>query len=168
MTTTFSAQIFKEDMESWIVNWVGVYNEKMKTIPCPFAKQALIKDEIEWYFADNTAGLVRLLTEFELKKEVAVIGFSKKSISPSVVAELAEDVNIEMMKRDLVALEDHPDSTEMVLGESMNQGTWGFIAVQSLSKLNRASEMLDKAGYYKDWPKEYYDDTVSWRIKEKY
>jgi hypothetical protein len=55
----------------------------------------------------------------------------------------------------------------MVLEESMNQGTWGFIAVQSLSKLNRASDMLAKTGYYKDWSKEYYDDTVAWRIKEK-
>ncbi|CAB5221579.1 hypothetical protein UFOVP247_203 [uncultured Caudovirales phage] len=158
---------FKEDMASWITQWVSVYNEKMKAIPCPFAKQALMKDEIEWDFAENFLDLIIKLTDFELKKEVAIIGFHRDLVDFNILEKFVEDINIDMMKRDLVALEDHPDSSEIVFGESMNHGTWGFIAVQSLSKLNRASEILARSGYYKDWPQEYYNDVVAWRFEKK-
>jgi hypothetical protein len=158
---------FKSDMSKWIHDWVSVYSDKMQAIPCPFAKQALINDSIEWYFVDSIYQLIEIYADFDLKKEVALIGFKKGAIDPENLAELTEDVNIDLMRRDLVALEDHPEKDEILFGENMNHGTWGFVAIQKLSKLNRASEQLARQGYYKDWPQKNYDDVVAWRFEKK-
>jgi hypothetical protein len=57
--------------------------------------------------------------------------------------------------RDLLALADHPDSTEVVQGVIMNQGTWAIAFVQPLAKLNAHARMVAEKGYYKDWPEDY-------------
>lgn len=157
---------FKEDIGKWIIDWVSVYNENMKAIPCPFAKSALISDNIEWYFINSVDELIEIYSDFKLEKEVSVIGFSKGSIPFDVLENLTKEANAEMMPRDLVALEDHPEKDEILFGENMNHGKWGFIAIQKLSKLNRASEQLTKQGYYKDWPQKNYDDVVTWRYSK--
>jgi hypothetical protein len=68
------------------------------------------------------------------------------------------------LNKDLVALEDHPSDPEEVNGVTMNFGKCILVLVQRLSKLNKASAMLKKQGYYDNWSQENYDDVVSWRI----
>ena len=67
------------------------------------------------------------------------------------------------MSKDIVALEDHPDDEEDVNGVKMNFGKCIIILVQRLSKINEASELLKKKGYYDVWSKENLDDVVNWR-----
>lgn len=160
-------QQFKKDMSDWILDWVSVYNENMKAIPCPFAKHALLSDNIQWQYVNSIYQLIEIYTDFDLEKEVAIIGFAKGSIPYDMLAALTEDANIDFMRRDLVALEDHPEKDEILFGENMNHGKWGFIAIQKLSKLNRASEQLARQGYYKDWPQKNYDEVVAWRYEKK-
>ena len=67
------------------------------------------------------------------------------------------------MPSGLVALEDHPHDPEIIAGEPMNQGTWAILLVQATAKLNAASKMLAKQGYYDLWTQEQLDDVVNWR-----
>ena len=64
------------------------------------------------------------------------------------------------MQQDIVALEDHPDDPEEWKSVSLNFGKCIIILVQRLSKLNQASKILKRKGYYDSWDKDHYDDVV--------
>ena len=70
-----------------------------------------------------------------------------------------------LMPNGLVALEDHPTSVEIVNGAKMNQGKWILVLIQSIDKLNRASEILKKQGYYDNWSQENLAEVVNWRTE---
>ena len=59
------------------------------------------------------------------------------------------------MNRDVVVLEDHPDTPESVKGVKLNNGHYILFLAQSLSKLNRFSKILEAGPYYKNWSKDY-------------
>ena len=162
MTTDFDQ--FKTDISKWIIEWVSVYNENIKNIPCPFAKQALLNDNIQWDFVINKDQMIEALNRFELYEEIAVVGFNPVTIDNIWLTDTISKYNEDFMQRDLLILEDHPEVNEILIGEKMNQGKWGFLAIQNLSKLNKATKQLQKKGYYDNWPKENYDSVVSWRL----
>ena len=60
-----------------------------------------------------------------------------------------------LLRKDILALEDHPDSVEDVNGVIMNQGKYALVLVQSLSKLNVAAKQMGAKGFYHNWPEEY-------------
>ena len=60
-----------------------------------------------------------------------------------------------LLARNLIALPDHPDASEIVNGISMNQGTWDIVFVQALAKLNAHARTLADRGYYHGWPEHY-------------
>lgn len=157
---------FKKDISDWIVDWVSQYNDKIKNVPCPFAKQALVKDNIQWDFVSSEREMLDALYRFKLEKEIAVIGFHPDCISTEWLVHTVEKFNDLYKDEDLLVFEDHPHLDEILLGERMNQGTWGFLAIQQRSKLNRATQMLMAQGYYDNWPQENWDDVVSWRLDD--
>jgi hypothetical protein len=60
-----------------------------------------------------------------------------------------------LLPRDILALEDHPEDVEMVIGVCMNQGTYVLALVQSLSDLNAKAQTMAARGFYHDWPEPY-------------
>lgn len=68
-----------------------------------------------------------------------------------------------LLSRDMIALADHPDAPEDVLGVRMNQGDYGLVFVQPLSKLNSFARQIAAKGYYHDWPEEYLEDLFQHR-----
>jgi hypothetical protein len=158
---------FKEDVEKWIVDWVSVYNENLKHIPCPFAKKAMLDGQIEWSFVESIEELKALLQEAYFDKEVWMIGFDPEKIEAGGLSEEVHRFNSDYMPKGIIALEDHPHDKEVILGERMNQGKWGWVGVQRLAKIDRASQQLARTGYYDLWPEETYADVVAWRHDEK-
>lgn len=159
---------FKEDVSKWIVEWVSGFNAELNHVPCPFAKKALLDDQIDWKFFQTHQSLYNyMMYNLTLDKEVMIIGFDPKRITAEEASEIAETYNRNFMVKGLVALEDHPDKSEFVAGVNMNQGKWGWIAVQRLDKLNRASMQLAKTGYYEKWSDEEYGDVVAWRFEDQ-
>jgi FPC/CPF motif-containing protein YcgG len=41
-----------EEIKTWILNFVSVHNETIGTVPCPFAKQAMAVDKIQYTKVD--------------------------------------------------------------------------------------------------------------------
>jgi hypothetical protein len=86
--------------------------------------------------------------------------------TPWMLTKLVEVFNMEAMKEDIVALEDHPLNEEIINGTKMNFGLCSLVLVQRLSKINKASNILKEKGYYENWSKENLDDVVTWRFNE--
>lgn len=159
-----------EKIKTWIEEFVSTHNETIGHVPCPFAKQAMLTDKIRYKEVnrDNTVSTLEdLVDNWNDKYEVVVVYARTSEMTPMELAKLVEDFNEEAMKKDIVALEDHPNDFEMLNGVKMNFGSAILILVQRLSKLNNASKMLQKQGYYENWKQENYDDVVSWRFKSQ-
>jgi hypothetical protein len=161
----------KADVATWILDWVSVHNDALGVIPCPFAKQALITNKLDFTIAGNIEvlhSLLDMVSRTGLKSEVLVIGMNRNIISPKDLSSIIKDINANvLMPTGYVALEDHPDDEETVNGVKMNQGSWVLILIQLTEKLNQASTMLQKQGYYSNWTQEEYDDVVGWRFKKE-
>ncbi len=166
-----SVEKLKEDISKWILDWVSVYNEQLGTVPCPFAKQALLTNKIDYATAqdlDGVKGLLQLYAMGGIKNDVLIIGIDKACTSAQDLSLLVKDANSNiLMPAGFVALEDHPDDEECINGVKMNQGTWALVLVQATDKINQASLILKKQGYYDNWSQEEYDDVVSWRFMKE-
>jgi len=152
------------DIKKWVEEFVSVRHETLDIIPCPFAKQALMKDTIKYVpterIGETLADLVDAWTD---KYEVVVLYTDTELYTPQEVSDIVERFNKLAMPRDIVALEDHPNDPEILNGVEMNFGKAILVLVQRLSKLNKASAILKQTGYYNNWPEENYTDVVKWR-----
>ena len=157
------------DIKNWIENFVSEHNTEIGQVPCPFAKEAMLKERINYVSGGKhtiTPLLDSLADNWDDKYEVVVVYADKDELTPNQLRILVEDFNKFARDKDVVALEDHPDDPEILNGVSMNFGKAILILVQRLSKLNKASDILKKKGYYDNWPKENYDDVVKWRFTD--
>lgn len=160
------------DIVNWVESFVSVKNETLNKIPCPFAKQAVLNDTIVYkeFSSDGVLSLRHQLYElvnndWDDTKEVLVLYSDTNTMSVDDTQNTVKQFNTtcKFLDKDLVALEDHPDDPEILNGVEMNFGKGILVLVQRLSKLNKASAMLKRQGYYDDWPEENYADVVKWR-----
>ena len=162
---------FKVDVSKWILDWVSQYNTALGVVPCPFAKQALLNEKIDWVFVESLSQLELKLMDLAkkgLKNEVVVIGMNPNNVRPSDLTQTIRIYNKRLlMPHNIVALEDHPSDVEKVNGVTMNQGKWAMVLLQNTSKLNNASEILRTQGYYDKWTQEELDDVVTWRFEKE-
>jgi hypothetical protein len=165
----FNLSTLKNDISVWVTDWVSVYNPALEAVPCPFAKQAIVDDKIVYCHCDTREEIIeslKILADNGLagNKEVLVIGIDPAQISSEDFQLLTADANSTYLgSAGFVALEDHPADLEIINGAPMNQGQWALLLVQSKSKLDKASAMLEKQGYYKKWSQENLNDVVEWR-----
>jgi hypothetical protein len=158
-----------KDIEHWVHDWVSIHNPALEAVPCPFAKQAIVDDKIVYCYCDTREEIIeslKILADNGLagNKEVLVIGIDPAQISSEDFQLLTADANSTYLgSAGFVALEDHPADLEIINGAPMNQGQWALLLVQSKSKLDKASAMLEKQGYYKKWSQENLNDVVEWR-----
>jgi hypothetical protein len=164
----------QQDLETWIYNWVSVYNKNLQAVPCPFAKQAYVDNKILVHEVTPKSGysiaeliyynLDQLTQDWPEDKEVVILGCNPAQVDAGELEDTVAQCNSRLLiPRGYIALEDHPDAPEIVAGESMNQGLWALVLVQSKKKLDKASAILEQQGYYKSWSQNNIDDVVSWR-----
>ncbi len=153
-----------EKIKQWILNFVSQHHATLEHIPCPFAKQALITNKINFIKSTNVKDTVKdVCNNWSDDYEVVCIYFDENIITSKQLSKDIEELNEHFMPSDIVSLEDHPDDVEIVNGVQMNFGLCGIVLIQRLSKLNKASKILSKQGYYKNWSKQNLEDVVEWR-----
>lgn len=166
----YDLETLKNDVSEWILNWVSKHNVQLETVPCPFARQALLTNKIDWHYSKSLSDLeLKLisLAQSGLPNDVVIIGLDPTIIRAKDLSQTVQIYNNKLLlPNDIVALEDHPDDVEYVNNVKMNQGTWALILLQNNSKLNSASEILRHQGYYKLWTPEQLDDVVNWRLQK--
>jgi hypothetical protein len=77
--------------------------------------------------------------------------------------DLVNRANSVLLEKDIVALEDHPETEEIIAGVKMNFGLCPIIVLQKNSKLNIAADQLKEKGYYHSWSQADVDKIVTWR-----
>lgn len=158
----------KKEFISWLENFVEVPNSKLGGWPpCPYARQARMTNKIELLFSkiENLHKDVHDSLQLLESKDVVVICFDHTTINGTDLQEFVATMNLELMERNYVILEDHPDVFEYINGVKMNFNLCGLLVISELNKLNDASLKIGANGYYDHWSKSNIDDVVSWRFR---
>lgn len=129
--------------------------------PCPYARQARLSNNISIRPGqDPYADCLSLLYD-EWPQEVVVFWYNQ--IDPHDFVYDVVRANEVLLAKNIVALEDHPNTEEIINGVKMNFGYCPIIVVQQLDKLTSASEQLKNKGYYHTWTQTELDNIVTWR-----
>jgi hypothetical protein len=134
--------------------------------PCPFARQARLNRTIQVLTGADPYFDLRNRSRWGMgHNEVIVYAYDPAEWPYSRFHAAVETANTEfLLRKDILALEDHPDSVEDVNGVVMNQGQYALVLVQSLSKLNVAAKQMGAKGFYHNWPEEYLTGLFKHRV----
>lgn len=160
--------LIKEQLTNWLKDFVEKPSPALNGWPpCPYARQARISNKLEIVFSDpdklkhTVDSILPLLTD----KDVVVVCFDHTVVEAEQLANDVVSWNQDLMPRNYVILEDHPDTPEVLNGLTMNFGFCGLLVVSELNKLNDAADQIRSKGYYDTWPQENIDNVVTWRYQ---
>ena len=156
----------KQDIESWIVNFVEVPHPALGGFPpCPFARQARMKRTFEIYLGTDPYYDLKNRARWGMgNKEVIIYAYDPVEWPHELFSASIETANTEhLLRADILALEDHPADVENVNGVIMNQGKYALALVQCLSDLNSKARQMASKGFYHNWPEEYLQGLFHYR-----
>lgn len=154
----------KRDITNWVTGFVEQPNQQLNGwAPCPHARQARVKGQF-----DIREGRIDPYTDLQHVElgDFMVIAYvyDKNNFAALEFEQQIKDVNQAfLVPRDILALADHPDTLEEVLGVRMNQGEYAIAFVQPLSKLNSFARSIAAKGYYHGWPEDYLQSLFEFR-----
>jgi hypothetical protein len=158
-----------------IKNWLENFIERPHPAlgdwpPCPYARQARINECIAFVgvAVQQLESAVAQYAGLLETHDVVVMYFDHYEITPGLLQQQVQDLNHKIMGDDLVILEDHPGSPELINGVSMNFGACGLAILQKLSDLNQASDQLRNKGYYNVWSSDNLAAVVNWRYRSDF
>lgn len=129
--------------------------------PCPYARQARLSNNISICQGSDPYADCLSLLYYDWNQEVVIFWYNEIDS-----ADFVSDVNRAnqiLLSKNIVALEDHPNITEIVSGIKMNFGYCPIIVCQQLDKLTDAETQLRSKGYYETWSQSEIDNIVTWR-----
>jgi hypothetical protein len=148
----------KQDIESWITNFVEVPHPALGGFPpCPYARAARLRKTYEVLLGSDPYFDLKNRARWGLAgREVWIYVYDPAEWSHDQFSASIEQANREHLLRcDLIALEDHPADPEIVNDVSMNQGTYALALCQGLSDLNAKARTMAQRGFYDSWPEDY-------------
>ena len=148
----------KQDIERWITDFVEVPHPALGGWPpCPYAKKARLERDFDIRIGmDPYFDLVNLSIDGLGGKSVVIYVYDANYWKYDQFSFSLKCANLDyLLKKDILALEDHPADQEIVNGICMNQGTYAMAMCQSLSDLNVKAKHMASKGFYDAWPEEY-------------
>ena len=179
----YSKRKIINDVRKWSEHFLEVPNEHLGGMPaCPFAKTTWkhkkvkieLKPKGSWY----KKTLNSILDSFDWDKyEILIFCDIYHSYSPGDLGDATEAYNDFYNIKDLYFMSFHPDDPATVEEQEflVNPGgdhdnsisypkySYSMMLVQKFSQLQEASGKLHRMGYYKKWPKQYYNEVVKSR-----
>jgi hypothetical protein len=164
---------FRQEIEDWIINVVSIPNPLTGNFPpCPYAKAAWLNNRVSlrWFHGPE---LLELLME-QIKTwnddfEMLLFGCDPQNLDAQTLEKYITEANYVLPEYDLVALASpHPDeqynasNANNVNDIIISHPKYVFAAVQSFSKLQKASDELFKLGYFQYWSEEKLAE-INWR-----
>jgi len=174
-------KLITDDLRIWSREYLEIPNVHLNKMPaCPFAKQAWKDDKVVIKLRNVEKGYTRNLDQILKtinwnKKEILIFcDLAFKDYSLNKFQTIIDRFNNKYNKRDLYFMGFHPknpannDEQAFLVEpngdrESLPKSDliYSMMLVQKFSQLYHASVKLHKMGYYKKWPKDYYDDVVT-------
>ena len=148
----------KLDIERWITDFVEVPHPALGGWPpCPYAKKARLERDFDIRIGmDPYFDLVNLAKDGLGGKSVVIFAYDPQAWPYDIFSFSLKAANENyLLKKDILALEDHPADQEIVNGICMNQGTYAMAMCQSLSDLDTKAKHMASKGFYDAWPEEY-------------
>lgn len=156
---------FKEYLSNWITEVLDKPQPWLNNLPaCPYAKQALIKQKVDFRRSFAYVNDVHNLFDNWPAQFDVVVLVCDDNVSSDIFSKHVSEINKHYVPLGFACLEDHVDCIEQVKDVNFNNGKYNLILCQPLAKLNAATAQLQKQGYYQHWDKDYYDQVVSWRL----
>jgi hypothetical protein len=150
-----------DKLNSWMINFVEKPNPLLGDwSPCPYARQARVNNKI--YIDFEVSDIHTLLPLLETY-DVLIICYDHNKIPAEDFRKYAADLNKDLLEKNYVVLEDHPDAVECINTLIMNFGECALLLIQKRDKLSKASEQLKNSGYYSVWSEENLNEVVNWR-----
>ncbi len=165
----------KQTPTQTIKNWISEFVTKPNPIfgnlpPCPFAQKAIVDNKVDFTELNGAADwrtIYGIIWNFDFdEKDVLCIIADPDQFTAQQTISMAEWLNEKFMPHDIVILEDHPKIDERVKEVKLNNGEYILFLVQSLSKLNKFSKMLETGPYYKNWSKTYLESVKGFRAQK--
>lgn len=155
----------RHNIERWIETFVEVPHPALGGwAPCPYARKARLDRDFEVRLGVNPYFDLKVVSQTGIDKSVVIFAYESTAYNYEQFHIMLESANTEfLLGKDLLALEDHPDSAEIVNGVCMNQGTYALALVQCLSDLDSKARAMARKGFYYTWPEEYLTELFNHR-----
>ena len=165
-----------EDILEWSKNYIEQPSEALGNVPvCPYAKKARETKALKILEVTDHEKLIDSIVEgTELIKDpdtdIVIVGCSDIEITVEELNATIHAYNVVFVPQDIYLMASHPyDDEEDEPVEFLETDDWEpdndflMVLIQNYDKLERASDMMRKKGYYDKWPLDYYDGTVNKR-----
>tara|TARA_R110002111_G_scaffold58824_1_gene99356 strand:+ start:778 stop:1311 length:534 start_codon:yes stop_codon:yes gene_type:complete len=159
-----------EEIFEWSENFVEKKSKKLGGwILCPYARKARLSGKVEVVEVKKANDFLDKLTVAartfkEQNKDLIVVACSDFELDAYELVCYVEALNHTFVRDDVYLMPFHPydDSEEVEFLEDNleTENEFFMVLIQLFSKLEEASENLNKQGYYDNWDEEYYKDTV--------
>jgi hypothetical protein len=148
----------KEEVNQWIEEWVDVLSKpdpETNGVPlCPFAKQAWHKGQVNVQIDEDLWGLVC--------REIAEFNYAYKVV---MCVQEEPDQDYFQLEASCYALNRWLRHTGKDLWLLSYQEDRSIVFIQTLSDLDDAADILQKLGYYDNYPADDYQRLIKQRSK---
>lgn len=146
-------------IKEWIATTLNTPHAVFNDLPaCPYARTALLNNKVKFLHCARP-DWTEVIAAWDGKAEVLVVMVHDEMEVPAFHA-LMEEGNAAMKEAGLIGLEDHPDYVEKVGGVMLNNGRYQLILIQKEAALEKARAHLERLGYYRQWPDDYYEEVT--------
>ena len=167
-----------EDILQWSEYYLEPKNKHLGDVPvCPYARMARLQKKyriLECHnfaeFQDLILAGAKLLQDPDI--QIVIVGCDDIGYSVDEFDSVIDILNRVMVPQDVYLMGSHPyDEEEDEPVEFLDTGDWEpdnefmMALIQNYDELEKASDNLQKTGYYQHWPSDYYEGTVLKRQK---
>ena len=162
-----------EDILQWSEYYLEPKNKHLGDVPvCPYARMARLQKKyriLECHnfaeFQDLILAGAKLLQDPDI--QIVIVGCDDIGYSVDEFDSVIDILNRVMVPQDVYLMGSHPyDEEEDEPVEFLDTGDWEpdnefmMALIQNYDELEKASDNLQKTGYYQHWPSDYYEGTV--------
>lgn len=153
------------DIERWMATFVEVPHPALGGwAPCPYARKARLDRDFEVRLGTNPYFDLKVIAQTGITKSVIIFVYESTAYTAEQFSAHIESANTEfLIRKDLLALEDHPATPETVNGVCMNQGTYALALVQNLTDLDQKARLIAQKSFYNGWDEDYLQELFRYR-----
>tara|TARA_B100001113_G_scaffold157270_1_gene128597 strand:+ start:863 stop:1411 length:549 start_codon:yes stop_codon:yes gene_type:complete len=163
-----------DDILTWTEKYLEPKNKHLGDVPvCPYARIARLKKTyriLECHdhdkFLDTIIEGINLVKQPDI--QIAIVGCDDIQYEVEEMDAIVHAYNVVFVPQDIYLMGSHPYDEDF--DEPVNflepedgwdsENTFIMILIQKYDELEKASDNLQKTGYYQHWPSDYYEGTV--------
>ena len=164
----------EEDIISWSKDFLELPNKELDGKPvCPYAKRARVSGQISVVVEESGENLLQTIVNQCNKftksgKKICIVACTDFTVTSDELKSYTHALNHVYIPQDVYLMPSHPED-DIESASFLYTTDWEpdneflMVLIQPFEELEEASAHLDKIGFYKTWPQDYYESTVNKR-----